>query len=133
MANFNRDDLAAIFEAARSMIGPPAATVHGVPVEHLTHQLCIDAVRQGGEYEFASVPIVFRTPAFDRECCMLLAWCFGYIPQSAQTEEFLIEVINDSARYDPAMLNNEKVVRDSLFTRKVIEASIARIGRIPAF
>ena len=111
------------------MIGPPAATVHGVPVEHLTHQLCIDAVRQGGEYEFASVPIVFRTPAFDRECCMLLAWCFGYIPQSAQTEEFLIEVINDSARYDPAMLNNEKVVRDSLFTRKVIEASIARIGR----
>ena len=60
---------------------------------------------------------------------MLRAWCFGYIPESAQTEEFLIEVINGSARYDPAMLNGEWAVRDTLFTRKVIEASIAKIGR----
>ena len=98
-------------------------------MDQLTHQLCIDAVREGGEQEFRNVPEKFRTKPFDRECCRLRAWCIGYNPLDTQTEEFLIEVINGSARYDPAMLDEESTVRDSLFTRRVIEASIANIGR----
>jgi len=129
MAGFNADDMLAIFEAVRAANGPQAASIQDVPVDQLTHQLCIDAVREGGEQELRIVPEKFRTKSFDRECCMLRAWCIGYIPRDTQTEEFLIEVINGSARYDPAMLDEESTVRDSLFTRRVIEALIAKIGR----
>ena len=96
-----------------------------VPKANLTHDVCMAFIsRNGSNIRF--VPPNIRSDEFDREAVLTNAWAYGYLETKAKN--LLLEAINHSQCFDPAMLGEDWAVPIDMLTDDIIAAANAKFG-----